>query len=208
MELAGRHTFEAARDIVWEALLDPQVLAKTVPGCERLDEVGERRYAGAMRFAVGPVEGKFEGTVELSDLEPPNGYSIAIRGEGAQGFINGRGTVRLEGDGPTELAYDLNADVGGRLASVGQRLLDRAAQVIIRQALEGLEKQIAARAEAAAIGAPAREVAAPTQGEFAARFAKEMVAETVPPRARLWTVLGVVALAALVLVLALRACGG
>jgi carbon monoxide dehydrogenase subunit G len=208
MELAGRHTFEAARAIVWEALLDPEVLAKTVPGCERLEEVGEREYAGAMRLAIGPVEGRFEGTVKLSDLDPPNGYAISIRGNGAQGFVNGSGTVRLDGDGPTELAYELKADVGGRLASVGQRLLDRSAQVITRQALEGLEKQIAARAEAAATGAPARQVAAPTQGQFAARFAKEMAAETVPPRARPWMALAATALAALVLILALRACGG
>lgn len=208
MELAGRHTFEAAREIVWEALLDPQVLAKTVPGCERLEEVGERRYEGAMRLAIGPVEGRFEGTVELTDLDPPNGYTIAIRGEGAQGFVNGSGTVRLEGEGPTELVYDLNADVGGRLASVGQRLLDRSAKVITRQALEGLEKQIAARAEAATTGESAPEVAAPTQGEFAAKFAKEMVAETVPSRARPWLVFGGGVLAGLVLLLALRACGG
>jgi carbon monoxide dehydrogenase subunit G len=146
MELAGTYTFEAPRDIVWQALMDPNVLAKVMPGCEKLDQIAENQYKGVLDVRVGPVQGKFEGLVTISNMNEPEGYTIQVDGKGAAGFMKGTGEVRLETQGDsTMMHYSGNAQVGGRIASVGQRLLDSTAKAITRQSLEGLHEQIKAR---------------------------------------------------------------
>lgn len=146
MKLQGQQAFDAPRDVVWKALNDPEILARTLPGCERLEEKEPQVYAGALNIKVGPVSGQFQGTVKLSDLEENRSYRLQLNGQGAPGFVQGQGSVRLEDrdGGGTMLRYDLDAQVGGRIAGVGQRLLDSSAKVVTRQALEGLEAQIAA----------------------------------------------------------------
>lgn len=201
MKLAGSHPLPHPRERVWDALMDPEVLSRTLPGCERLERSGENAFAGALNVQVGPVKGAFQGTLELTDLRPPESYRMKLQGQGPQGFLTGEGEVRLEEtpDG-TLVHYDLDAQTGGRIAGVGQRLLESSAKVIARQGLEGLERQLAARHPA---GGPA-----PTQAEFAGRFARGLWQELVPPRARPWVVAAALALLALLALLVARTCGG
>jgi carbon monoxide dehydrogenase subunit G len=174
LRIEGQHRFEAPREVVWSALLDPQVLARTLPGCERLDRTAENEFHGALAIKIGPVQGRFDGTVRLSDLQPPEGYHLKLHGQGAPGFVDGEGAIRLEAqDAATLLHYAIDAQVGGRIASVGQRLIDSSARVITRQALELLDQQIRAlhqaqlqpRAAASAPPAPEPALAAAAEPE-------------------------------------------
>ena len=175
--------------MVWEAILDPEVLSRTLPGCEDMAPVGDNQFRGKLKMKVGPVQGVFEGGVELLDLDPPNGYNLKMDGKGAPGFVNGNGSLRLEDteDGGTLLHYEIDARVGGRIAAVGQRLLDSSAKVLTRQGLQGLEKQLEARAAAApapdAAPTPAQAESgaeAPSQAAFAGKFAAGLARELWP----------------------------
>ena len=187
MKIKGSHTLAVPRGVVWEAILDPEVLSRTLPGCEDMAPVGDNRFRGKLKMKVGPVQGVFEGGVELLDLDPPNGYSLKMDGKGAPGFVNGNGSLRLEDtdDGGTLLHYEIDAQVGGRIAAVGQRLLDSSAKVLTRQGLQGLEQQLAARAPAADVppdptGGDEAGAEAPSQAAFAGRFAAGMARELWP----------------------------
>lgn len=179
MKINGSHPFAAPQDVIWPMLLDPHILASVMPGCETLEQVAEHEYQGILKIKVGPVQGNFNGTVVLSDIHAPEGYTIAVDGKGAPGFVKGHGRLRLEPHGDnTILHYEGDAQVGGRLASVGQRLLDSSANAIIRQSLEGLEAQVAGRMNgghdtAVAVTAPPP----PSQTEFALGVARHMVEE-------------------------------
>lgn len=231
MKLQGQHSFDAPREEVWKALNDPEVLARTLPGCERLEEKEPHVYAGALNIQVGPVSGQFQGTVKLHDLEENRGYHLDLSGQGAPGFVQGKGSVALEdGDGGgTVLTYDLDAQVGGRIAGVGQRLLDSSAKVVTRQALEGLEAQVSARGAGATPETPEHEIPAgetaaeatregaaaptpappaPSQAAFAARFAKGLFEELVPAPWRPVVIGGGVVVLLAVVVVLVRACSG
>ena len=146
MKLEGTYTFEAPRDEVWKALMDPEVLAKVMPGCEKLEETGKNQYNAAMKIKVGPVQGNFQGSIKLLDINEPDSYGMEVDGKGPAGFMKGKGTVRLEAQGAsTIMHYGGEAQVGGRIASVGQRLLDSSAKAITRQSLDSLNEQIKAR---------------------------------------------------------------
>ena len=120
MKLRGEHRFEAPREQVWECLLDPEVLARTLPGVEKLERTGEGEYAGALDIRIGPVRGRFDGGVTLSNLQAPDSYDLRLRGRGAPGFVDGKGSVELAEDGEaTVMRYDLDLQVGGRIAGVG-----------------------------------------------------------------------------------------
>lgn len=191
MKLEGTYTFDAPREAVWNALLDPEVLARTMPGCEKLEQIGENEYKGALKIRVGPVQGQFEGIVNLSNIQAPESYRMQVDGKGAPGFMKGVGEVRLEDQGESTLMhYTGEAQVGGRIASVGQRLLDSSAKALTRQSLDGLHEQIKARAQASAshhaeealIGTfpQTAEPSTPSQVEFAAGVAKHLVDDLVP----------------------------
>ncbi len=146
MKLEGTYTFDAPRDLVWQSLLDPEILAKVMPGCQKLEKVGDNQYKGALKIKIGPVQGVIQGGITLSDLNAPESYQMKIDGKGAPGFLKGVGHVRLnEENGQTRMQYKGEANVGGRIASVGQRLLGSSAKAITRQSLESLNKQIQAR---------------------------------------------------------------
>ena len=175
MKLAGNYTFDAPRDVVWNALFDPVILASVMPGCEKLELIGEQEYEGVLKIKVGPVQGKFNGKIKLSDIEEPNSYSMDIDGRGAPGFVKATAKVSLsEEDGKTVLTYDSDAKVGGRVATVGQRLLDSSAKAITKQSLEGLNQVINSKVEAEEAGEEPAPVEAPSQSEFAANVAKEV----------------------------------
>jgi carbon monoxide dehydrogenase subunit G len=191
VKLEGTYTFDAPRETVWQALLDPEVLARTMPGCEKLEQIGENEYKGALKIRVGPVQGQFEGIVNLSNINAPESYRMQVDGKGAPGFMKGVGEGRLEDQGEATLMhYTGEAQVGGRIASVGQRLLDSSAKALTRQSLDGLHEQIKARVQASAshhaeealIGAQlqAAEASSPSQVEFAMGVAKHLVDDLVP----------------------------
>lgn len=163
VKLAGTHNFDAPKSEVWEALLDPDVLSRILPGCKRLDKTADNEFSGEISIRVGPVQGSFNGKVTLDEIDPPNGYRMEIAGQGRPGYVKGVGTLRLEGDGPTTLHYDGDAQLSGRIASVGQRLVDSTARSLTRQGLQSLESIIAARLQ------PAEpEATAPSNGTEAA----------------------------------------
>ena len=169
VKLAGTHSFEAPKSEVWEALLDPDVLSRILPGCKRLDKTADNEFSGEISIRVGPVQGSFNGKVTLDDIDPPNGYRMEIAGQGRPGYVKGVGTLRLEGDGPTTLHYDGDAQLSGRIASVGQRLVDSTARSLTRQGLQSLENIIAARLQPTPAEAEAGDAGAtPSNGTQAA----------------------------------------
>jgi carbon monoxide dehydrogenase subunit G len=190
MKVEGDYLFDVGQEEVWNGLLDPEVLAATMPGCERLELVGENQYEGDLNIKVGPVQGLFKGKIELEDIQPPTGYMMKVDGRGAPGFVKATATVALASDGDqTRLSYDGDAQVGGRIASVGQRLLDSSAKAIIKQSLEGLNATLQARAAAGTMddsegagseSTPIPAPQAPSQAEFAAKVAKEVAKDLIP----------------------------
>ena len=133
MDMKGEQLIPAPQADVWKALNDPAVLRSCVPGCEAIDPVGANEYMVLMVARVGPVSAKFKGRLMLSDIKPPNSYSIAFDGQGGPaGFAKGGAQVSLstQDDGHTRLAYDVKASVGGKLAQIGSRLIDAAAKKV------------------------------------------------------------------------------
>ncbi|MGB0084668.1 MAG: carbon monoxide dehydrogenase subunit G [Rhodomicrobiaceae bacterium] len=126
MQITGEQKIEAAPETVWAALNDAEALRRSIPGCETLMRTGANEFTGAVRAKVGPVSATFKGKVELTDLDPPHGYTLTGRGQGgAAGFAKGDAKVRLVADGEgTRLTYVATVDVGGKLASVGGRLIE------------------------------------------------------------------------------------
>ncbi|MCU0492424.1 MAG: carbon monoxide dehydrogenase subunit G [Chloroflexaceae bacterium] len=146
MRIAGNYTFEATRDEVWSAINDPEVLARTIPGCQKLEQVGENEYESTLKIGLQAVKGVYSGRVRIEDIVTPLSYKIAVDGKGSNGFMKGSGAVNLREDGATTiLDYGGEAQVGGTIASVGQRLLDGAAKTLINQSLKALAEQIAQR---------------------------------------------------------------
>lgn len=181
IQLQGSYTFESPQSVVWDAVRDPNILSQVLPGCERLEAVGENEYAGEINIRVGPVQGKFQGKVTLSDIVEPESYYITLQGQGQPGFVQGGGNLRLEGAGSqTTLHYRGEAQVSGRIASVGQRLMDSSARSIVRQGLESLDKLIQASLQptvntAVSAKAPVPQPAPPPKtSQIAAGVAKDV----------------------------------
>jgi carbon monoxide dehydrogenase subunit G len=134
VKLAGQYLLPATPEKVWELLTDPMRLAKLLPGCERLDPDGPDRYKAAVKFGIAAITGKYAGTVEFSEKNPPHSMRMKIGGKGMPGFVDGTGNIDLaEKDGQTELRYTGEAQVGGMIASVGQRMIEGAAKKIVDQ---------------------------------------------------------------------------
>jgi carbon monoxide dehydrogenase subunit G len=206
VKIQGQHSYAVSRDLVWQALMDPHVLARTLPGCDELVPDGESRFRGGLTVKVGPVQGRFAGLVELSNLHPPERFNLHVLGQGPHGFLDGRGAVRLEAaEGATNLLYDIDANIGGRIATVGQRLLDSTARAVARQALDGLGRQLEGRhatGDGPAAGDPpnpgaegAALRAAPTQSQFATAVARNVAADLLPRDRRVLVLLGVAGVA-------------
>jgi len=130
MNMAGEVQLPAPREVVWAKLNDPAVLKACIPGCESLDMIGDHEFQAVAVNKIGPVKAKFKGKVRLTDLDPPNGYKISGEGDGGvAGFAKGGATVALaEKDGGTLLSYNVEAQIGGKLAQLGQRLVNGAAK--------------------------------------------------------------------------------
>src|SRR3546814_10792543 len=128
--MTGQDRIEAPRQAVWEALNDVEVLRQCIPGVEEIEKTSDTPFTAKVRAKVGPVSARLAGAVTLSDLDPPNGYTISGEGKGgAAGFAKGGARVRLADEGAaTLLSYDVDAQVGGKLAQIGSRLIDGTAK--------------------------------------------------------------------------------
>jgi len=150
LEMSGEYVLPLDRAAVYAALNDPEMLKKCIPGCEELEKQGDNEFAAVVRMELGPVKARFKGKVRLEDLDPPNGYRIAGEGEGGvAGFAKGGATVALT-DVPegTKLAYRAEANVGGKIAQLGQRLLAGTAKKIADRFFTNFTAALSERAKA------------------------------------------------------------
>ncbi len=189
VELAGDYEFSAPQELVWDMFQDPDVLARVMPGCKKLERIGDNEFQGQMNIKVGPVQGVFQGTLALSELQAPQSCHLVVNGRGSAGIIRGEGDLQLKPTtAGTLLTYEGQGEVSGRMATVGQRLMESSAKSITNQSLLNFEKQIQARlqpvaeAEAGtAVSPPPAELAdAPDQTEFMLSVAKDVVEDLIP----------------------------
>jgi len=157
MEMSGQQRIAAARETVWAALNDPEVLKQCIPGCQELTKDGDNAFAAKVRAKVGPVSANFTGQVTLSDIVPPESYTISGEGKGgAAGFAKGGAKVSLAEDGDgTLLSYDVDAKVGGKMAQLGARLIDGTARKMADDFFSRFSELVAPTPEAAPEEAPA-----------------------------------------------------
>ncbi|MCK0198817.1 carbon monoxide dehydrogenase subunit G [Ancylobacter sp. 6x-1] len=151
LELTGSYELPVPREVVWAALNDPDVLKQCIPGCEELEKTSDTGFRASAVAKIGPVKARFKGTVELSDLDPPAGYRISGQGDGGiAGFAKGGALVRLEPvEGGTTLHYSVDAQIGGKLAQLGQRLVAGSAKKLADQFFEAFAKAMNEKAAAA-----------------------------------------------------------
>lgn len=147
MKLSGEYLFSAPREAVWALLNDPETLRRIIPGCERLEQIGDDLYSADIKLGLAGVRGDYSGTVRISEQQPPERYRLEGDGRGKPGFAKGVGDVELtaEDNGTTTMRYTANAQVGGPVAGIGQRLIEGAAKSIINQSLKALSAELAAR---------------------------------------------------------------
>ena len=135
MEMNGEERIAAPREKVWAALNDPEVLKQCIPGCESLEKTGDNTMTATVKLKIGPVSAKFAGDVTLENINAPESYTISGEGKGGvAGFAKGGADVKLTEDGPdTILSYDVKAQVGGRIAQLGSRLIDSTSKKLAGQ---------------------------------------------------------------------------
>jgi uncharacterized protein len=143
MTLDGSHHFKAPRDRVWALFNDPGVLARATPGCERLDPVGPDEFEATLSVGVAAVKGTYQGRLAITDKRPLEGYILHVEGTGRPGFVKGEGRLSLsEQDGGTLATINAEAQVGGLIAAVGQRLIGAAARMLMSQFFAALEAEL------------------------------------------------------------------
>ena len=168
MDMTGEYNISASREKVWEALNDPEVLKASVPGCETLEKVSDTEFTATVMAKVGPVRAKFNGRVTLSDIDPPNGYTISGEGQGgAAGFAKGGAKVSLTTEnGETVLRYEANASVGGKMAQIGSRVVEGVAKKMADDFFSTFVEQVTT-------GGGTEEAAAPVAAEATPEAAQE-----------------------------------
>jgi len=145
MDMTGERRIPAPRQAVWAALNDPTVLKQSIPGCESLEKTSDTEFKAVASIKIGPISARFSGRVELTDIDPPNGYRIGGEGQGGvAGFAKGGATVALTDEGAeTVLRYDVKAQVGGKIAQLGARLIDATAKSMADQFFNRFAAQVA-----------------------------------------------------------------
>ena len=129
MKLSGSYQINLSKEKVWEALNDPEILKKAIPGCEEFTKNSDTEFTATATNKIGPFNASFTGDIELTDLNPPNSYKISGSGNSPVGFASGEATVKLEDqENGTNLIYEVEANVGGKIAQVGSRLIDMTAK--------------------------------------------------------------------------------
>jgi carbon monoxide dehydrogenase subunit G len=151
MDMTGSERIAAPRDKVWAALNDPAILTQCIPGCESIEKISDTEMTAKVTLKVGPVKASFTGKVTLSDLDPPNGYKITGEGSGGvAGFAKGAAAISLQPDGDaTVLNYVANAQIGGKLAQLGARLIDSTAKKIAGEFFSNFAKVFAPESQPA-----------------------------------------------------------
>lgn len=146
MEMSGEQSIPVSQADTWAALNDPEILKACVPGCESIERIADNEFQVLMVARIGPVSAKFKGKLALSDLNPPHSYAIAFEGQGGgAGFGKGSAQVQLAPDGGgTKLTYQVKANVGGKLAQIGSRLVDAAAKKISQDFFEAFNANVGA----------------------------------------------------------------
>lgn len=154
--MTGERRILATRETVWSALNNPEILKSSIPGCETLERTSENELKATASVRIGPIAAKFAGKVSLLDLDPPNGYRIEGEGQGGvAGFAKGGATVRLTADGAdTVLSYDVKAQVGGKIAQLGARLIDATAKQMADAFFDRFAAAVAPPISTAAGGVP------------------------------------------------------
>jgi carbon monoxide dehydrogenase subunit G len=134
VKLEGSHQLDAPRERVYQFLINPEVLQRCIPGCERLEKTAENTFAATIKTGVGSIKGVFNGTARLEDLREPAHLRLVVDGKGAPGFLKGSGDLDLQAaDGGTKVSYSADVQVGGTIASVGQRMLQGTAKMMATQ---------------------------------------------------------------------------
>ena len=129
MKLSGSYQINLEKQKVWEALNDPEILKKTIPGCEKFKKNSDTEFSATATNKIGPFNASFTGNIELKDLNPPHSYKIVGSGNSPVGFASGKAKVKLEdAEGGTKLSYEVEANVGGKIAQIGSRLIDMTAK--------------------------------------------------------------------------------
>ncbi len=142
MELSGEHTFNAPREVVWRTMLDPDVLRECLPGCQRLEQVGDDEFEATMKAGIAAIRGTFNGNVKITDKVEPESYTMHISGKGPQGQVKGEAKITLTEQGDqTVVSYHGTGNVTGMLSRVGARLIQPAAQMVAGQFFKDLEKK-------------------------------------------------------------------
>jgi carbon monoxide dehydrogenase subunit G len=215
MDMTGETLIPAPREAVWRALNDPEILRQSIPGCETIDKTSDTSFSAKVVAKVGPVRAAFTGEVQLTDLDPPNGYRISGEGKGgAAGFAKGGATVKLtdgEGGG-TLLSYKVDAQIGGKLAQIGSRLIDATARSMAQDFFGRFSKLVAPPAAAApdsahdavagdTIETPEELLTSPQPDEAAAMDAAMRQTRSLPPW--IW-IGGLVALVVVIVALAVK----
>jgi len=198
VKIDGEYIFKGPREEVWRIIRDPEVLATALPGTKRLDKVGENEYQGEMNVRVGPVAGLFSGRLVVSKEVPLSSLTLTVDGRGSPGFANGSGNVILndQSDGTTLMKYEGELQIGGKLASVGQRLLDTASKSMIHTGLEALDLALQARVAAKSEGKEV-EYTPPSESKFAAAVAKDMAGQMLSSRT-VWIIIAIIVILAIV----------
>lgn len=154
MDMNGSERIEAPVQTVWQALNDPDILRQCIPGCETLEKTSDTEMTATVALKVGPVKARFQGTVQLLNLDPPHSYTISGEGKGGMvGFAKGGADVALAEDGPdaTLLTYVVKAEVGGKIAQLGSRLIDSTAKKLAAQFFADFTQKVASLQEEAAV---------------------------------------------------------
>jgi carbon monoxide dehydrogenase subunit G len=139
MKIGGSYSLPTNIERAYSLLQDPGVLARCMPGCDRLDKIGDNEYAMRMKLALASVSGLFDGKVRIADPHPPSSFRLIVEGSGKIGFMKGEGLLSLaEQAGATDVTYDGDVQVGGTIAAVGQRLIDTTARMMIRRFFDKL----------------------------------------------------------------------
>jgi uncharacterized protein len=142
MKIDGTHELNVKRERVFKKLVDPDVLKRCIPGCERLELTGENTYATTMKAGVGSIKGIFTGNVRLEEIRPPEHFRMIVDGKGQPGFLKGNGSIDLaEKDGATVITFTGDVNVGGTIASVGQRMIQGSAKMMATEFFTAIEAE-------------------------------------------------------------------
>lgn len=146
MQVEGKFAFQGPIQQVWDLFMDPDALAKSIPGCEKLEPSGDNRYEAVLKIGVGAIRGTYKGKVAVEDQQAPNHFKLVVEGSGGPGFVRGHAVIDLAPQAEvTEVSVVGDAQVGGPVAGVGQRMLGGVAKMLMNQFFEGMQKQLAER---------------------------------------------------------------